>query len=671
MANPDRPYDMWREQDGTLVSLLGALIPDSYEHDTTISGRAWTCPIRSCRRLFKATFDMGNHFRGHHRGSRLNDNLDRTFTVVGTNNGTHPAVVVSRNPMDSEPIAEPTIPYYPGGMATKTIRWVKAVEKDPASDTPMSKADETTNMASDVGWEIAADGRPYKEWWNENGELISMTGALIPEGYQLSPDSVPGRPWVCPVRSCRIACKFKKSLGYHFMIAHKSCSLNDNSDGTFSIINSSLKLNAPRVVSRNPLDPNEPPPPAPCPPLGSDAVRAADRHKMAETGTRAASSTGSIIAPPSNSAPALTSDAQALWDHIASRIPQIPSRWLPLDRESPEAWILLCHPKMRDLNIVSPALLADPARLVPSMLLQAVGEENPTPCTECRRHDGLFDCCVGGATGTVRQLLPLLGTAAQSCANCIARRAVRQCSVRIRSASAVRAAAASMQPEINNGEVVDAGVSEVVMDNSGDEEEEAEVPVGLAPRRSTRLSLPNGDSDSDARSEESADEVPVESGATTSRPSRLVTFKVPNPTQSGRQLREHRTPSVKSKLNGPVEQDLHLEDWELGDGRASTAGEPLAFSSTYLAANQTVHVSRNINFQALSIPSGRVHQIPADKTKTRVCTLAMGKLAVQVVKDEFVIGSQGSFKIAAGVACTVTNRGYADVVLQITSVNGA
>jgi hypothetical protein len=82
-------------------------------------------------------------------------------------------------------------------------------------------------------------------------------------------------------------------------------------------------------------------------------------------------------------------------------------------------------------------------------------------------------------------------------------------------------------------------------------------------------------------------------------------------------------------------------------------------------------VSSIINFQALSIPSGRVHQIPADSSKTRICNLSSGKLAVQIGKDDFVIGSQGIFKIAPGVACTLTNRCYADVVLHVTSVNEA
>lgn len=83
MANPDRPYHMWRgkqshlctspgcflpltitaDESGTLIPLKNVLIPDGYKHDTTISDRPWICPVRSCRRLFKAPVDFGNHFK--------------------------------------------------------------------------------------------------------------------------------------------------------------------------------------------------------------------------------------------------------------------------------------------------------------------------------------------------------------------------------------------------------------------------------------------------------------------------------------------------------------------------------------------------------------------------------------------------------------------------------
>jgi hypothetical protein len=54
-----------------------------------------------------------------------------------------------------------------------------------------------------------------------------------------------------------------------------------------------------------------------------------------------------------------------------------------------------------------------------------------------------------------------------------------------------------------------------------------------------------------------------------------------------------------------------------------------------------------------------------------VCTLASGKLRVQVDVDEFVVGQGGIFKVLPDVVCTVTNRCYVDVVLHVTALDGA
>jgi hypothetical protein len=53
-----------------------------------------------------------------------------------------------------------------------------------------------------------------------------------------------------------------------------------------------------------------------------------------------------------------------------------------------------------------------------------------------------------------------------------------------------------------------------------------------------------------------------------------------------------------------------------------------------------------------------------------VCTLASGKLRVQVDVDEFVVGQGGIFKVLPDVVCTVTNRCYVDVVLHVTALDG-
>lgn len=52
---------------------------------------------------------------------------------------------------------------------------------------------------------------------DENGQLASLYGALLPAGYQLD-STIPGRPWVCPVRTCRKAHCKRADLGFHFQV---------------------------------------------------------------------------------------------------------------------------------------------------------------------------------------------------------------------------------------------------------------------------------------------------------------------------------------------------------------------------------------------------------------------------------------------------------------------
>ncbi len=88
----------------------------------------------------------------------------------------------------------------------------------------------------------------------------------MPKGYQLD-HLIPDRPWICPVRSCRQACKSRQSLAFHFMRVHFGSLLNDNGDGTLTITgyyhnkNGAIRSGKiltpapPLVTSRIPIDP--------------------------------------------------------------------------------------------------------------------------------------------------------------------------------------------------------------------------------------------------------------------------------------------------------------------------------------------------------------------------------------------------------------------------------
>lgn len=59
----------------------------------------------------------------------------------------------------------------------------------------------------------------------------------------------------------------------------------------------------------------------------------------------------------------------------------------------------------------------------------------------------------------------------------------------------------------------------------------------------------------------------------------------------------------------------------------------------------------------------------AEAEKTRICSLAAGKLSVEFDEGtEFTIGPHGLFKIKPGVACSVQNRLYIDAILHMSTV---
>ncbi|GAB1315463.1 hypothetical protein MFIFM68171_05673 [Madurella fahalii] len=659
MANADRPYNMYpSDEPGKLATAYGALIPDGYKHDTTLPGRPWICPVRSCRRLFKSMLDLGNHFKGRHRSCRLNDNLDGTFSILGTNNDNGPAVVVSRGPRDFEEIAEPLRPIYPSGL-TSYIVWVKATKDGapPSSkDAVSSVADDVSHaqapasavpgigaVASDVGMEMATADRRYGEWWDSNGKMVNMAGALVPEGYQLD-TTFPDRPWICPIRSCRAACKLRYSLGWHFTNCHRTDSLNDNGDGTFSVVGSH-RGSAARVVSRNPLDPSEPPMVDVCLP-GDAWERSTQLKKRSMNQPSATSSTPSTVVGVLNEP----------WKYICSQVDgQLPNP------DTPGLKPLLNLPRVRDLVTTSTLTSNLVPKQIAALLIQVTGEVSPKACSECRRHKGPFTSCVRSSVMVGHLTAGFLGTSCRACANCLYRKNSSACSLRNLSALG------SAPPPARSALESVPWLSDTV---NG----EGEDSVGR--RRSARLSLANTQEDGDEGDGESLAGAPAEP-----RSRKIVTLKTRTPDQFGSRSRANGQLSRTRRLpvgigaNIPAETDLHMEDWEADSGRVTAIGngngpsEPLAFSSSYLAANQSVQVSSTITVLTITLPSGSVHQFQADPAKTRICSLVSGKLKVQVSGEpEFSIGSHGIFKIPPGVSCSAANRCYFDVVLHVTSL---
>jgi hypothetical protein len=86
----------------------------------------------------------------------------------------------------------------------------------------------------------------------ENGRHVHGFGALFPDGYAPLPDEDGKGPrWICPVTGCIHERTYLKSHGKHFLTVHEDCLLNDNGDGTFTVVGYNDQLDAAMVVSRD------------------------------------------------------------------------------------------------------------------------------------------------------------------------------------------------------------------------------------------------------------------------------------------------------------------------------------------------------------------------------------------------------------------------------------
>jgi len=272
-------------------------------------------------------------------------------------------------------------------------------------------------------------GRLYTMWPDTTGQFTPLCGALLPSGYQLD-TTYPGRAWVCPVRTCRKACVKRQDLGFHFERAHYASLLNDNCDGTFSILEvyrkrvmvkgGRLLVKGPcLVVSKNPIGPHAPLPPIRLPDY-VDNFR--DHHArqvlnptpvpLPSVPTAPSAPTAPIAptAPRATRAAAHSGDTDALWRYIRPRLDH--TRYVPSKYYIRQ---MLSLPRQRDLQLREQAIFIEKKdRDVAAMIIQVTGELNDKGCNRCREGKGPFDECVVIAPNILH--LEELGSSAQPAA---------------------------------------------------------------------------------------------------------------------------------------------------------------------------------------------------------------------------------------------------------------
>ncbi|OIW28655.1 hypothetical protein CONLIGDRAFT_681600 [Coniochaeta ligniaria NRRL 30616] len=508
-------------------------------------------------------------------------------------------------------------------------------------------------------------GRRYNEWPDESGEMTVMkSSVLLPDEYKLITHSE--KPWWCPVDECRRQFPTLRALGSHFPRVHYAQTLNDNLDGTFSV----MGLYDDPKLGNGGAYPKEPP---------SFPYVAARKGKLARPpATRSKPSYGPGIArpPATKSKPSygpeeeedleqqpsgpLSGDdtSRSMWQYIKPHLKRtmtIPDK----------GWVkeLLPLPRVRDLRW-NPDRRSDfiesHPRDISCMIIQVTGEEAPSPCTKCADGRGPF----GGCVVIPRDAPPEVRARMVSCANCNYHNRQVDCSL-------INWVVNRQQPAwpgyLGKGGQPVLGVSESTPSASASASTPTLESSGPSDRRQSRR-LPSNDEKPTASSHSAATpHAPAQtSGPAGDRNVKEITRPRPPP---------QREQSSVIPLGQPnPEEMLEMEDWEIAPGRirfqASETQDDVALSRAYLTSNKSTQVHNDLAVRIDVISSGSTLRFEPMADKIRSCVVHSGKLRVKVDGEpEFTIGPLGQFKVPAGVACSAQNRLYIDSVLIVNTLN--
>ncbi len=507
-----------------------------------------------------------------------------------------------------------------------------------------------------------------------------------------------------------------KSSDQFFKRGHRRAKLNDNGDGTLSVVGEQEDggIKPAVIVSWNPLDPNEPPMLEPVVPAGLKwrlAKESESTRKRSGAGSGMPKSTEHALVKTSTALDPIAGESGTrLWEYIHPYLKTTPFSPIPKTGHVPQ---MLSLPRVRDIRFNKAALSSFPysegrTQDVAALIMQVTGDEAPHPCRRCQEGRGPFEGCYlisVKAPLNTRQLIV-------SCANCFYKCNQTYCCLKDWSRQTYPELTASPYKELI------LPPSSAILSKKP-RESASEKQHGA--RRSERVVLKESLADASSSTLQTAHLSTrewVENSST--RPSPSETSQQPRvEKRSARQVSmRDEVPTLTNVQAGtanPAEL-LELETWEIAPGRVRNEENPsiesmyslhfqacprfmvipassiyiyiyvcvcvyvclkgnvdnyantfsdVAFSTAYLSQGHPVMVTRDVAFQVITIKPGTTHTWKDTAHKLRLCSVAAGKVRVKMHGQEFAIGPNGMFKIGPGVDCTATNALYVDATLHI------
>ncbi|KAH8805834.1 hypothetical protein F5884DRAFT_755387 [Xylogone sp. PMI_703] len=117
------------------------------------------------------------------------------------------------------------------------------------------------------------------------------------------------------------------------------------------------------------------------------------------------------------------------------------------------------------------------------------------------------------------------------------------------------------------------------------------------------------------------------------------------------------------KVRGRVPSQRHNEDAEVE--------ENVAFSSQYIAERPNGVKLDDFTFQVRELKEGLNFQLPEIQQETcvRICSVATGRVQVQLSAAKFNIGANGMWRVRSDEGCIISNCGSGTAAVHITTID--
>ncbi|KAF5131196.1 hypothetical protein E5D57_007546 [Metarhizium anisopliae] len=114
--------------------------------------------------------------------------------------------------------------------------------------------------------------------------------------------------------------------------------------------------------------------------------------------------------------------------------------------------------------------------------------------------------------------------------------------------------------------------------------------------------------------------------------------------------------------------EYEMEDWEIAPGRVTNEDASRTYSGAFLTSSTPITISHDIDFNILTIRPGQIYNVPVQKGKIQVFSVASGKLKVTTGGKVVQLGPNGVFPVRPGEKCVIENRIYFEAVVHCTTV---